>query len=487
MNVWLAALASGVALVALVLLAERRGLTASRFGRTVRLGKLWARLSASGAGARLRRAFARGARRQRIDEARRRADAAAIASTMGEMKGALMKLGQMLSFVSDEIPPEYRAALQSLQAQAPPMDFPTIRDVAERELGMPLERAFARFDEKPLASASIGQVHRARLASGEDVAVKIQYPGVGDAIRADLANAGMLYRAMGLFYPNLDPGPLVEELRGRIGEELDYANEARNQRRFHALYDGHPFIRVPRVFPERSTARVLTAEFVAGRSFAEACADDAAARDRWGEIMWRFVFGNINRHGMFNADPHPGNYLFDAEGRVTFLDFGCVKVFPPGMLRDWRRLVLAHVTGDREVFRSCLLALGFIKAETRVPTELLYEYWAYFYEPIAADRPFTFTRAYNASSIRRIFAPEGQFAGLAKQLNMPRDFVFVNRIQWGVYSVLAHLESTNNWHRLQLEYLQGLPPQTTLGAADLEYRERRKLPMLTGTAAEALG
>ena len=239
-----------------------------------------ARISASWVGARARRLFASRERRVHLDESARKESAALVARTMGEMKGALMKLGQMLSFVSEDVPPEMRAALQSLQASAPPMDFALLRDQAERDLGRPLERAFARFDSEPLASASIGQVHRAQLPDGREVVVKIQYPGVADAIRADLANAGLLYRFVGMAYPNLEPGPVVDELRARIGEELDYGREADNQRKFHRRYQGHRHIRVPAVVDSHSAGLVLTTEYAEGRRFAAVAGDSQAARDR---------------------------------------------------------------------------------------------------------------------------------------------------------------------------------------------------------------
>jgi predicted unusual protein kinase regulating ubiquinone biosynthesis (AarF/ABC1/UbiB family) len=473
MWLWIA-LGVTAALVLVVVLVGRRGLNTSRFARSVRIGRLWTKLSVSWLGVRIRRLFAGRERRRRIDEASRRAAAAHIAATMGEMKGALMKLGQLVSFISDDIPAEYRAALASLQAQAPPMDFPLLRDVAERELGKPLERAYASFDEKPLASASIGQVHRATLPSGEEVAVKIQYPGVAEAIQADLSNVAVIYRMMQLFYPNMEAGPMVDEIRGRIGEELDYVKEAANQREFHSLYEGHPFIRVPRIIASHSTARVITSEYIHGRPFADAQGDPQDRRSRWGEIIYRFVFGTINRHGMFNADPHPGNYLFDEAGRVVFLDYGCVKRFPTDMLTDWRRMVVAHIGNDQPTFRDAIERLNFIKPGAPLDTELLHDYWAYFYEPIALDREFTFTREYNSKSLKLIFAPDGRFAGLPKKLNMPRDFVFVNRIQWGVYSVLSYLQAARNWHRIQQELWFDAPGSTDLGQADDEYRAKKK-------------
>ncbi len=467
----LAALVLG--LVAVVVLARRgRRVPGSRALRLVHRGRMSARLSTSWLGAQLRRLFASPERRRHVDAERRRQAAQAVADTMGHMKGAFMKLGQMLSFVSDEVPEEFRAALAALQTSAPPMDFALLRAVAEEELGRPLERAFARFDEQPLASASIGQVHRATLPSGEEVAVKIQYPGVADAIRADLGNATMLYRMISPFYPGLDARPVVDELRGRILEELDYAREADNQRAFGRIYDGHPFIRVPRVHASHSTGRVLTSELVEGRRFTDVLGDDEATRARWGEIIFRFVFGSIVRHGMFNGDPHPGNYLFDADGRVVFLDFGCVKYFPPEMLRDWRALVGAHLGGDRAAFARQLVALNFIPSTEGHDLEVLFDYFGYFYEPIQEDREFVFTREYNARSFKQVFKPEGSAAGLAKKLNMPRDFVFVNRIQWGVHSVLAHLGARGNFHRIERELLFGDPPSTALGRAEEAWRAR---------------
>jgi predicted unusual protein kinase regulating ubiquinone biosynthesis (AarF/ABC1/UbiB family) len=450
--VYLVALAA-VALVVAYLVLRQRGLTRGRAGRLLRLGKLSARLSASWLGAWTRRLFARGDQRVRIDETRRKADAEMVTRTMGEMKGALMKLGQMVSFISEDIPAEYRAALASLQAQAPPLDFPLVRDVVEHELGKDLERAFAHFDTTPLAAASIGQVHRARLPSGEEVVVKVQYPGVAEAIAADLANVGVLYRFVGMMYPALDPKPVVEELRGRVTEELDYTREAENQEHFARRFDGHRHIHVPHIFRDYSTARVLTSQWVDGMRFAEAVEAPDELRQRWCESIYRFVFSSILGHGMFNGDPHPGNYLFHADGGVTFLDFGCVKYFPPQMLSDWKALVVSHMEGDPARFRRQLIQLGFIKDDSSLPTELLMRYFRFFWEPFIEDRDFVFTREYNARSLGMVFAPTGEFEGLTKKVNMPPDFVFVNRIQWGVYSILAQLGARGNFHRLHREYL----------------------------------
>ncbi len=456
-----------------VVWSRRKGL-GGRSARLMRLGQLGAQLGASSVGAWVRQRFAGPAKRARLDEATRKRNAETITQAMGQMKGALMKLGQMLSCVSDDIPAEYRAALASLQAEAPPMDFAVVRDVVERELDGALERKFARFDEKPLAAASIGQVHRARLPTGEEVVVKVQYPGVAEAIAADLANVGTLYGMLGMLYPSMDPKPIVAELAARLGEELDYRKEAENQAHFGFLYRDHPFIRVPGVYTAYSTTHILTSEYVAGRRFTEAYGADQAEKNRIGEILYRFVFGSILRYGVFNGDPHPGNYLLDSDGKVIFLDYGCVKYFPPDMLKAWRALVGSHLTGNHVSFRRHLVELGFITDDAPLDADGLYSYFDYFYEPAQKDEPFQFTRAYNAQSFRRMFSPDGQFAGFQKHLNMPPDFVFVNRIQWGVYSILAELTAEANWRRIDAEYRLGKNASTPLGETEAAYRKKRR-------------
>jgi len=468
-TVWVAlAVLGGLAalgLAALLLLGRGARITRGRYGRLARMGRLGARLWSSWLGAKIRRLFMSKNKRAGYDERRRQRDAEAVTRTMGQMKGTFMKLGQMMSFITDSIPQEYRAALASLQTQAPPMEFAAIRDVAERELGKPLERAFARFDERPLASASIGQVHRAVLPTGAEVAVKVQYPGVADAIRADLQNAGALYRMAGMFYSELDSKAVVAELRARFGEELDYVREADNQEKFRRVWAGHPAVVVPRVFPSHSTSRVLTSEYMRGRKFEQVLELDQSARDHFGEVLWRFVFESIVRHGMFNGDPHPGNYLFTDDGKVVFLDYGCVKYFPDEMLANWVELVRRHLEGRREDFRSMASELGFFRLDSPLPADLVYDFFGYFYEPISADRDFTFTSEYNAESLGMVFRPTGKFDGIVKKLNMPPDFFLVNRIQWGVHSILAKLGASMNWHRIHRELLYGDPPSTPLGRA----------------------
>lgn len=264
------------------------------------------------------------------------------AELLGHSKGALMKAGQMLSFVSSSpaVPAEfqaiYQAALTRLRDNAPPMEPELARSVLERELGQRTESAFAEFEWEPLAAAPIGQVHGARLHDGREVAVKIQYPGVADAINADLKNNELLATFLGLMF-GLSPRKISFDIRGagremsaRITEELDYRLEASNQAGFADIYRGHPFIHIPEVIAELCTDRVLTQELVRGKSWGDALSCEQELRDQWAEAIWRFVYATNHRFRLFNADPHPGNYLFHDDGSVSFLDFGCVKWFGRG-------------------------------------------------------------------------------------------------------------------------------------------------------------
>lgn len=453
----------------------------SAFGRLRALGGLGSALGARFALAKLRGVFAPEARRKALLDAYHAESAKRVLETMGQLKGAIMKLGQIASYVSDDLPPEYRAFLAQLQTQAPPVDFEAIRVELERELGASVETRFRSLDPVPLAAASIGQVHRAVLHDGREVAVKVQYPGIDQAIRADLDNAGWLYGMVGALYRNLDPAPVVDELRARIGEELDYENEARNQRAFAELWAGHPLIRIPEVIGSHSTARVLTSALVRGHDFAWLRAQSDEIRQSAAEVLYRFVWGSMFRHRAFNGDPHPGNYLFHEDGGVTFLDFGCVKFFDEATTRGMRAIHQHHLAGDLPAFRKQLVAFGFIKDDAPVSTELYYEYMGFFYEPFRFDREFTFTTAYTSSSLAHVFdMRDPRFGEIPKQSNMPRDFVFLNRLQWGLWPLLAELGARNHWHRIHREYIHGAPPATPMGVVFAEawarWRAARGVP-----------
>lgn len=454
---------------------RRRGdafvIAGSATARAARAGALTSVLSIRYLWARLRRLMARHEKRDALMDAYHVRSAEQVVELMGNMKGLMMKLGQIISFISDDVPEQYRTVLGQLQKQSPPMSFELARDVVEAELRAPLARLFRRFDPEPIAAASIGQVHRARLASGEEVAVKVQYPGVDAAIRADLSGMAVVNSVLGMLSPGLDPKPLAAELRARISEELDYEREARNQRLFAELYDGHPFIRIPPVFPTFSTARVLTCTWADGHDFAWLLAQPPSYQQRAAEILFRFVFGSIFRFGVFNADPHPGNYAFNEDGTVTFLDFGCVKYFPSRMITDWMAIIRSHLRGDRGEFRELAIRLGFLRPDSDLSLDAYYESLGYFYAPFARDECFTFTPEYNAQSLTVMFDRRHAVYGeVQRKLNLPPDFVFVNRLQWGLNSILSQLRATANWHRILREYLHGDSPSTELGERAAAFR-----------------
>lgn len=396
--------------------------------------------------------------------------AAKVVELLGGMKGAAMKIGQIASFVDLDLPPEvqdtYQEALADLRAAAPPVDSDEIARVITEQYGAPPEQVFAHWNPEPLASASIGQVHRARLPDGTEVVTKVQYPGVAEAIEADLANAEALAPLVKMVSPSLRVRPLMEELRVRLSDELDYQREATYQHAFHERYDGHPFIRVPRVHREWCRPRVLVTDYAAGASFEEMMATaDRATQQRYGEIIFRFVFGSLHRFRLFNGDPHPGNYLFPADGTVVFLDFGSVKAFSSQARATMVAQLRALQAGDAERLVAVLRDAGFLPGG-RVDPQRLYSWFATFNRPVLSDRVFSYTAEFAREVIRTTSDPRGGYLDLIRKLNLPPEYLLLNRIQWGVNSILGRLRATANWYRISREFWEDGPPATDLGALE---------------------
>src|SRR3954465_2096637 len=303
-----------------------------------------------------------------------------MVDVLGTMKGAAMKIGKLASFIDPEfIPEEYRELYQdklaSLRSEAPSMPWKKVKSVLEEEwAGEPVEELFEDFDHEATAAASIGQVHRAVLPDGREVAVKVQYPGIAEALRADLQNAQMLMRMAKALAPGLDARAAAEELKERVLEELDYEYEAQNQRTFARAYRGHPFIYVPDVISRLSRRRVLVSEWVDGVGFEEVKALPQAERDRFGEIVFRFCFGSIYPLSHFNADAHPGNYVWMDDGRVAFLDYGMTKQLDEEQIKLEIAAVEAVLDDDPERLRAALADLGFLSKRKRVEAERLMEH-----------------------------------------------------------------------------------------------------------------
>src|SRR5947209_2663577 len=296
------------------------------------------------------------------------------------MKGELMKIGQMLSYLDDGLPEPLREALAQLQQGAPPMSAELAAGMVERELGAAPDRLFAEWDPVPIAAASIGQVHRAITREGQAVAVKVQYPGVDEAIKADLDNAGLLFGAMKMACTGLETGPVLDEVRLRLIDELDYRREAENQRFFTEAYDGHPFIHIPKVIDAYCSGRVFTSELAQGARFDEAEHWSQEERNLAAESILRFAIGSMWRMHVFNGDPHPGNYLFQPGGRVTFLDFGLVKFLTPAEVYPLQRLIETIVIDpDPAAFRSTLEEAGFLHRDEAMTDEEVVGYFRHFY------------------------------------------------------------------------------------------------------------
>ena len=366
------------------------------------------------------------------------------AEVLGTLRGLAAKVGQMASYVDGVIPEgqrdAYETAMKTLQAAAPTSSSADIRRVIESELGEPVERLFASFEDVPIASASIGQVHRATLPDGTLVAVKVQHPGIVKALQSDLSNAGLLEGMIGAMGGRrFNSKGMLAIARTRFMEELDYQLEATRQAAFATVHAGDPRIVIPEVIRDRCSASVLTSEFVTGIRFDDACLASPNERKIWAETLWRFVFKGNLVGGMFNADPHPGNYLFQPDGRIAFLDFGCVQVVPPGQRVHARQLHRAALDRDERAFAIAAAALSNSKPG---PLEALaIGYVRQCFEPLF-NAPYRMTRSYAASLVESMKSMSLAARKMDDDVifSMPPEVLFMNRLQFGFYSVLARFD-----------------------------------------------
>ena len=397
-----------------------------------------------------------------------------VADTLGTMKGVLMKIGQLASYVDDGIAPPARRILGRLQDSVPPMSPELAAGVIEAELGAPPERIFKEWDPLPIAAASIGQVHRAITADGQAVAVKVQYPGIAETIAADLGNVALIRSLLKMAVPSQDVTALIEELRERISEELDYVREAENQRRFTAHFDGHPTIRVPKIIDELSTARVLTSELAGGARFGEMLHWSQEEKDLAAETIYRFTFRSLYELRAFNGDPHPGNYLFEPGGRVTFLDFGLVKYFTPGELDPLIQMIESLcLRDDPEGFRLAMEEADFLEPGAPIPTEDVVAHMSLFYDSIRERGPRAMTSAYSSAVARRYMDFKSPLAAYAK---IPRPYVIVQRINLGLFAILGEMHATADWRGISEEiwpFVQA-PPSTPMGEAEAPWLARAR-------------
>ena len=440
------------------------------------------------AGGQATRAYAnKAANVVRSDEKRRAANerltvqaAEQLVEVLGNMKGAAMKVGQVASFIdTGALPPEAREVIQAklaeLRDSAPRMAFEDMRKVIEQDLEDPLEEVFDEFEEEAVAAASIGQVYRARLHDGRDVAVKVQYPGVAQAVRADLPNLGLIVRAAKRGAPGIDPKALAADVRERLGEELDYEHEAQTQRAFARTWRGHPFVVVPDVVTRLSRERVLVTEWLDGLGFEEVKKLPQPERDRFGEIVFRFFSGSMYRTGLFSGDPHPGNYMLLPDGRVGFLDFGMSKQVPPEHIAGYVRLYRLALERDAAGVLGQLEEMGFYSSDNpEVTPQRVLDHFLALSGWIMEDRPFTISQDYVRQVMMDSGDPRSEYWSLMRQGRVPPDAITGMRMEGLQLGVLAQLEATANWHRIAREWLFGDPPCTPLGEEEAPFWARRR-------------
>ncbi len=458
--------------------AREKNVPRSRVRRTATVGKLAATETVKQFGTRAAN-VTRGEQASQAALARRQVETAKqIVSVLGTMKGAAMKLGQVMSFldvglVPEEYREEFQRELAKLRDAAPTVSFKQMRKVIERDLGERIPAVFESFDEQPIAAASIGQVYRARLREGDrEVAVKVQYPGVAAAVRADMQNLELIMRLLKRMTPQLDVRAVAREIRERIGEELDYELEAQNQRSLARIFDGHPFIKIPAVVTELSRERVLVTELVDGVGFEELKGYPQAERDRIGEIVFRFFLGCLYRHRQFSGDPHPGNFLLLGDGRVAFLDFGLFKRLDPPPVELELAAQRAVIEHDALALHELMAQGGFLPHPERVDPEELLSFLEDTIGWYTTDEVFALTPEIATEVMIESSDPRSSHFRHMRHQDMRAEHLFGRRMEMLTLAVLSQLRASANWHRIAREWIYGEEPVTELGREEAEFYAR---------------
>jgi predicted unusual protein kinase regulating ubiquinone biosynthesis (AarF/ABC1/UbiB family) len=477
---------------------EAKRLPTGRVARTARVGGLVTGQGVRWAGMRAANRVRSPERAAAAERERTGALINELVDQLGRMRGAAMKVGQMISMVEldgldDEQQDELQRKLATLRDGVPPVPFDRLEKLLRKELGAPLQNVFAEFDKRAFAAASIGQVHRATTLDGEDVVVKVQYPGVAEAVETDLRNAMLLVPLVKRLAPGLDAKAMAVEMRERIAEELDYELEAQNQRRIERLVRGHPFICVPRVDTELSTRRVLVSEYIDGESFEAVRRAEEPRRDRYGEIVFRFFFGLLYRDRIALGDPHPGNYLLRPDGRVCFLDFGLVRDIEPSHVAAEAAIALAVRDQDGAGLKAALVAGGYLPADRSdvVDADLALRFMRHAtrWYAVPGERRFGSGderrgRDRERSDGDQLDREGGESehareerAAIRTQMNqftVPPESILIRRMHVMVAVVLHNLRAGADWGAIAAEHLHRAPAATALGEAEADFFSHRR-------------
>lgn len=452
----------------------------TRIGRTARIGGLVAGQGTRFAGGKLLDKARTDEARERAQRKRTGAIVEQIVVQLGSMKGAAMKFGQVLSTVDlPGLEPEdserIKERLAELRDNAPKVPFRKMEQLMVREWGSPVGRVLADLDETPIAAASIGQVYRGVTRDGEPVAIKVQYPGIAEAVESDLRNFQLLLPLLGRLAPGLDTGALGRELRERITEELDYELEAQSQRQMGRAWRGHPFVRIPRVHTDVSTQRVLVTEMIEdGEPFADVKARSDEERDRFAEIVYRFFYGCVTRLDLACGDPHPGNFLRLSDGSVAFFDFGMMRRLPEGYHRRESRVFAALRDGDAGGVTRALGDLGYLPDGWDFPDELLFEHMrrsgAYMFD---WEQPARLSGASAHRLMEGVLDIGGDWRSMVRSFDVPPEGLLVRRMENILFGVACDLQAAADWGALWSEFFLGEPHDTELGLLEREWMYER--------------
>jgi predicted unusual protein kinase regulating ubiquinone biosynthesis (AarF/ABC1/UbiB family) len=443
----------------------------SRLRRAAKLGGAAAGVAAREATARAMLATGDSDRRRAGAARQQLKSAQSLVKVFSGMRGAAMKVGQTLSavdlgLVPEEIRPQFQEILASLQQNAEPVSFKAIRKVIEEDLDAKLSDEFADFDPEPIAAASIGQVHRARLHDGRDVAVKVQYPGIAEAIHADMQNLRLGLKLLSVIAPGIDTGAIAAEIRERITDELDYELEASNHKSMARVYRDHPFIVVPDVVTSLCRERVIVTDFVDGTRFAQARELPQAERDRIGEILIRFYLNGPLRHRLLNGDPHPGNSLFLPDGRVAFIDFGFFKRLSDAEVAQLLASTRATYRQDAQGLFDVIAGLGALPPDSRLAEPFLASYttifgWLLTEDEITVDGSMT-------AAMMRAYTDMRGLDGF-DELVLPAEHFVLMRGVMLLIGLMGQLRAKGTFLDIAREWLLGDPPGTELGRVEAEF------------------